>query len=67
MRGVGVSKNVLYILSNGQNSPLPLPPLLLLLLQLTCGIGEEHHIFFVLDLLLEELEGGAVKAQHILK
>ncbi len=60
-------KNVHYDSSDGQDGSLPLPPLLFLLLQLACGVGEEHHVLFALDLPLEELERCAVKAHHVLQ
>lgn len=53
--------------SDGQDGSLPLPPLLLLVLQLACGISEEHHVLFALDLPLEELERCAVEAHHVLR
>ena len=52
---------------DGQDGPLPLPPPLLLVLQLACGFSEEHHVLFALDLPLEELQRGAVKAHHVLR
>lgn len=53
--------------SDSKKGSLPLPPLLLLLLQLPRGVGEEHHILFALDLPLEELHGSAVEAHQVLK
>lgn len=61
------SKNVHYDSSDGEDGSLPLSPLLFLPLQSACGLGEEHHVLFALDLALEELERGAVEAHHILK
>lgn len=52
---------------DGQDGPLPLPPPLLLVLQLACGFSEEHHVLFALDLPLEELQRGAVEAHHVLR
>lgn len=52
---------------DGQDGPLPLPPPLLLVLQLARGFSEEHHVLFALDLPLEELQRGAVEAHHVLR
>lgn len=60
-------QNVHYNSSNGQDGPLPLPPLFLLLLQATCSVSKEHDVLFALDLPLEELQGCTVKTHHILK
>lgn len=72
--GVGVlctnklkKKKVQSDSGDGEDGTLPLPPPLLLLLQLARGLGEEHHVLFALDLALEELEGGAVEPHHVLK
>lgn len=51
---------------DGQDGPLPLLPLLLLLVQFACSFSEEHHVLFALDLPLEELQRCHVKAHHIL-
>lgn len=60
-------KNVHFDSSDGEDGSLPLPPLLLLLLELPRSVAEEHHILFALDLPLEELQGGAVEAHQVLK
>lgn len=53
-------------LCDGQYGPFSLPPLSFLLLKAICGISEEHHVFFALNLPLQELKPCAVEAQHIL-
>lgn len=60
-------KNVHYDSSDGEDGSLPLPPLPLLLHQPACGFSKEHHVLFALNLPLEELEGRAVEAHHVLK
>lgn len=61
------SQNVRHDLSDGQDGFLSLPPPLVLLLQLACGFGKEHHILFALDLPLQELKRCAVEAHHVLR
>lgn len=52
---------------DGQYGPFSLSPLSLLLLKAISGISKEHHIFFALNLSLQELKARVVKAQHILR
>ena len=54
-------------LDNGEDDSLPPPPLLPLLVQTPAGVGKEHHILLALQLSLEELQRGAVEAQHVLQ
>lgn len=61
------NKNEFQDSGDGQDDPLPLPPPPLLLVEFARGLGEEHYILFALDLPLEELQGGAVEAHHVLK
>lgn len=60
-------RNVRCDSGDGQDGSLPLPPPLLLLLQLARGLGEEQHVLFALDLPLEELQRCAVEAHHVLE
>lgn len=53
--------------SDGEDGPLPLSPPLLLLIESARGFCEKHHVLFALYLPLEELEGGAVEAHHVLQ
>lgn len=64
---IRLKKKVSSDSGDGQDDPLPLPPPLLLLVEFARGLGEEHDVLFALDLPLEELQGGAVEAHHVLR
>lgn len=61
-----ITDTVCYALCNCEDNPLPLPPPLLLFLQSSRGVGEEHDVFLALDLALQKLHCGTVEAHHVL-
>lgn len=50
-----------------QNGSLSLSPLSLLFHKAICSIRKEHHVFFTLNLSLQELKPCVVETQHILR